>query len=229
MFGQLELAPQRHHLIVGGGDHRDGDVDLVDPRSRAEAAERQGGLADQAGVVPAQLACRPPPQVGGDEAAGEDPSYRAPAGYAESLGQAMEADVEASDAEEEHAVVDPSAEVPAGGTEHHSRHSLGMAVPDQLGDRAAHGIADRDEPVDAEHVCEGGHVVGAVSEAEVVAAHTSPVSSVIDGDDPVPMAEGSKGGRPVGPARGAQPVQQQHYRSARWSRRLADEGTAATG
>ena len=44
--------------------------------------------------------------------------------------------------------------------------SVGVAPPHQLGDRAAHRIADRHERVEVEHVGQGCDVVGAVFQPE---------------------------------------------------------------
>ena len=69
---------------------------------------------------------------------------------------------------------------------------LGMAAPHQMGDRAAHRVADSHERVDVQHAGERGHVIGAVLEPETAAGpDAAAVAPVIESDDAEVLAQGS--------------------------------------
>ena len=56
-------------------------------------------------------------------------------------------------------------------------------MPQQLGDRTAHRIADGDQVLDLQHIGQRGHVVGAVGETERFGgSQTEPVAAVIDSE-----------------------------------------------
>ena len=66
----------------------------------------------------------------------------------------------------------------------------------ELGDRAAHRVADGDEAVDAQLAGEGGDVVGAVLEAERLGrAQAAAVAAVVDGDDAEVLGERARSRR----------------------------------
>ena len=64
------------------------------------------------------------------------------------------------------AVLAAAVEAARRGAQHQPVDERAVALPQQHGDRSAHRVADRDEALDAEHVGQGGHVVGAVLEPE---------------------------------------------------------------
>ena len=60
----------------------------------------------------------------------------------------------------------------------------------ELGDRTPHRVADRDEPIDAERVGDGDHVVGDVVEPErTLAPDPAPVAAVVVHEHAVVLAE----------------------------------------
>ena len=104
----------------------------------------------------------------------------------------------------------------------------------ELGDGTAHRVADRHEPIDAEHVGERHDVVGAVLEPEALAGlDAATVTSVVDADDAVGPSELAVRGEPVEGAGGRPAVQQDERRSVggRVVRRgeLVDPGRAPVG
>ena len=71
-----------------------------------------------------------------------------------------------------------------------------MALPDQLGDRAAHRVADGHEAVDLQLGGERGDVVGALLEAERLGrAQPAPVAPMVDGDDAEVLGERARSRR----------------------------------
>ena len=83
-----------------------------------------------------------------------------------------------------------SGEVRSGCTQHQTVHVLGVSSPDQLSDRAAHRVADRDEAVDAQRRRDVDCVVGAVLEPErLLRAQPRAVSAMVERDHSVPLAE----------------------------------------
>ena len=105
-----------------------------------------------------------------------------------------------------------------------------MAAPDELGDRAAHRVADRDDPVEAERVGEGGDVVGALLEAERLGrADAAAVAAVVEGDDVEVLGERRVARPPVEVGRRRPAVQQHERRRAGRSGELAHERAPATG
>ena len=104
-----------------------------------------------------------------------------------------------------------------------------MPLPQQLGDRAAHRVADGDELLDPEDLGEGGDVVGAVGQTERVAdRHPAPVASVVEGDDPEVLGERGEGGEPVEVGGGGPAVEEHDGGSTDGSGELPDERATAT-
>ena len=102
---------------------------------------------------------------------------------------------EPGEAEEAEPLLARRREVRRRRAQHQPGDALAVALPDQLGDRPAHRVADGDERVDAEHVAHGDGVVGAVLQAERLARpDAATVAAVVDGDDPVVLgrAAGSR-------------------------------------
>ena len=59
-----------------------------------------------------------------------------------------------------------------------------MAAPHELGDRAAHRVADGDDPIEPEGGGQRGDVVRALLEPERLGgADAAPVAAVVEGDD----------------------------------------------
>ncbi len=109
----------------------------------------------------------------------------------------------------------PADEVAAGGAQHEAADPLGVAAPDELGDRAPHRVADRDEPVDAEHVGQRDGVVGAVLEAEPPSRpDAAAVAAVVDRHDVEVSREHGEAREPVERRVGRPPVQQDQRRRA---------------
>ena len=72
----------------------------------------------------------------------------------------------------------------AGGAQHEPGDDVRVASPQELGDRAAHRVPDRDALGDAQLAEERGDVVSTVLEPERRRrAHTAPVAPVVEGDD----------------------------------------------
>ena len=75
-----------------------------------------------------------------------------------------------------------AAEAVGGGAQDEAGGAITVAVPHELGDRAAHRVADHDGPIDAQRVEGGDGVVGAVSETDgAIGADPAAVAAVIDG------------------------------------------------
>ena len=159
---QLDLAPQRHDAVAHRDDDRGRHVDLSDPRARREVADRAAGLEHHPPVVRGGLLHRPRlPREG-------------LALQVELLGQPLARlgrrdpgeGGEPGQAEEREPLAAELGEVRRRRAQHQAVDPFAVAVPHQLGDRAAHRVADGDEPVDAERVGDGDHVVGEVLETE---------------------------------------------------------------
>ena len=114
--------------------------------------------------------------------------------------------------------------------QHEPVDELAVALPDELGDRAAHRVADRHEPVDVQLAGQRGDVVGAVLEAERLdRAQATAVAAVIDGDDAEVLGERVEAGEPVEVGSRRPAVQQDQHRRTRRPGELADEGPATAG
>ena len=84
-----------------------------------------------------------------------------------------------------------------------------MPAPDELGDRATHGVADGDDGLEAENLGEGGDVIGAVLETKGPAAANPPaVTPMVEGDDVEVMAERLEAAEPVQGGGGGPPVEE---------------------
>src|SRR4051812_23037666 len=103
-----------------------------------------------------------------------------------------------------------------------------MPMPQELGDRAAHRVTRRGQLLDAEHVGEGGDIVGTIGEPEMPRADAMAMTTMVDGDHAVPLRQRLEAPQPVEPTGGGQTVQQ-HDRRRTWrTSRLTDECGAAT-
>ncbi len=117
-----------------------------------------------------------------------------------------------------------TAEVAAGGAQDEAVDPVGVAVPDQLGDRAAHRVADDDERAQPEHVSEGDDVVGTVLQAKAPAgADAAAVAAVVEGDDPEVFAESGVAAGPVEVGRGGEAVEEHDDGRPRRARQVTHE------
>ncbi len=73
---------------------------------------------------------------------------------------------EAGQTEERQPLAAELGEVGRGGAQDQAIDAFAVPVPHQLGDSTSHRVADRDEPIDAERVGDGDHIVGDVVEPE---------------------------------------------------------------
>ena len=89
---------------------------------------------------------------------------------------------------EEHLLAEPGHEVVRRGAQHETVDEVGMAPPQELGDRSAEGVPDGDDGAGAELLEQHGGVVGAVGQGE------SPRESECPGRD--------RGGRERAPGTG---------------------------
>ena len=78
-----------------------------------------------------------------------------------------------------------------------ARSQVGVPLPEQLGDEAAHRVAGRDDPCDAQRDGDGGHVVGALFQAVPGAARALAVVAQVEGDHSVALGQRSHHARPV--------------------------------
>jgi hypothetical protein len=93
---------------------------------------------------------------------------------------------------------------------------LGVAAPGELGDGAAHRVADRDESVDAERRSHVDGVVGAVLEPErLLRTQAGAVTAMVERDHAVVLPECSVALEPVEVGGRRPPVQQHDRGSAR--------------
>ena len=104
-----------------------------------------------------------------------------------------------------------------------------MAAPEELGDRAAHRVADGDDAPQPELEGEGGDVVGALLESERPRrAQAAAVAAVVEGDDVEVIGERPIRRPPVQVGRGRPAVQQDDRRRPRRTGELAHERPTAT-
>src|SRR2546423_3205074 len=81
-------------------------------------------------------------------------------------------------------------------------------MPQQLGDRAAHRVADGGQLRDVQDVGQRGDVVGTISEPEMACADAVPVAAMVNGDHAVPRRQRLEAPQPVETAGRRQAVQQ---------------------
>ena len=185
--GQVTLAIWWHEPIACGehDDHR--HVDVADPTRRAEPTNRLSRLPDHRfGVLGhgvehavAHLAIR---QHAGDEWPGH--------ALADRRGHHRRDLLQLLQRTGERPQVGSWGEVGRRRAQHESTHPVRVATPHQLGDRAAHRVADHDRPAHAEHVHQGRCIIGAVLEGEgVVSADPPSVPAMVERDDPVPLGQ----------------------------------------
>ena len=214
----------RHDVVVVGDDDRRWHGDVADPSPRVEPPDRPPGLDDLVPVVAGDLV-EPPPR----RATAVAPAVPAGEGGVGQLGDRHGAgdDTRTGGDAEEQPLAHRAGERGARRAQHEAVDELAMALPDELGDRPAHRVADRHEAVDAQLASEGGDVVGAVLEAERLdRAQAAAVAAVIDGDDAEVLGERVEAGEPVEVSGRCPAVQQHQHRRARRAGQLADERPA---
>ena len=95
--------------------------------------------------------------------------------------------------------------------QHEPGDDVGVAAPQQLGDRAAHRVPGRDAAADAQFAEERRDVVGAVLEPERRrGAQPASVAAVVEGDDPEVVRQRTEARQPVQRGGRGPPVQQHH-------------------
>lgn len=204
-LGKAHLSPRRHDAVLLGDDHGGGLIKAAAPRARVEAPELGAGLEQRDGVgLPDHV--EHPVRVAGagdsHDAVGhwlQHPWRRAASG---------------SGRRSEHTEFGPftSGVDPSVGRchRHQPNAALRRPVRQQLCDRAAHRIADGDEPSHSELVEDVQRIGGTVLEAEGGSGpHTVAVAVMIDDDHAVLFGEGIDGVGPVGDAVDVPPVQQE--------------------
>jgi hypothetical protein len=115
------------------------------------------------------------------------------------------------------------------GAQHEPADAVGVPAPDQLGDRAAHRVADEDRPAHVEDVEQRNRVIGAILQRErIVGADPASVSAMVEGDHPVALAKGRDRRSPVeGAGRRPAVEQDDHGRLGRRAGLVAGEGDPA--
>jgi hypothetical protein len=105
-----------------------------------------------------------------------------------------------------------------------------VTVPDELGDRPAHRVADDDRRPDVELDEGRGDVVGAVLQREPLrATHAASVTAVIDAHDVELLAECGVRTAPVEIGRRSPSVQQDDGHPPPRAAQVADESASAPG
>jgi len=222
---EVELVAPGHERVLHGHQDRDGHVDVGDPLTGVEAAELATGLRDVLGAATVQLADEP----------GQQPAHllrhpvaqdAADAAGAELHGPAQEpfppqARDDAQDQlEQAHrpprvAVPPAGVERRAGGDQDEPADEVGVALPQQLCDRAAHREAGGDHRAGAEVTQQGRDVVGGVGEAERGGgAQPAPVAAVVHRQHPAVARQRAVAGEP-GRVGGQHPAVQEHDRRCR--------------
>ena len=220
----------RHDGVGGGGDDGGRDVDRPEPVRRAEAAQRgadpQERRAGRCGAARGGTSRRRGP--GGD--LGVDGPLHAGAGQP-GPGPGRRGDEVL--AAEPGVGRSTAPEVAGGRAQHQPGHPGRVPVPQELGDRAPHRVADDDGPVDLDRVEHRGGVVGQVLQVDPPAhGQAPPMAPQVGGDDPVAVGEGGvrEGEGRVGGDGPA--VEQQHRRpvvAALAGRVDPDPGVAEAG
>ena len=136
---------------------------------------------------------------------------------------------ESGQAEERESLAAQLGEVRRRRAEHQAVDPFAVPVPHQLGDRATHRVADRDEPVDPERVGDGDDVVGDVVETErSLAADPASVTPVVVGEHVVVLGERSVARVPVDVGSRGPAVEQGDRRRAGRSGELTQMDRAAS-
>lgn len=176
-FEESDLASTAHDAIAHGDDLRHRNIDRADPIDRRKASDRLSGLEQHSPIVPGGFPDRPRlPLVGLSveiELIGEprtslfgcEPSERRKTGEScePPTFEAFTVEDRGSGAQDE--TVDP----------------FRVAPPQQLGDRAAHRVADGDESVDSQSIGDEHGVVGAVFQSKpLLRSKTGAVTSMVE-------------------------------------------------
>ena len=102
---------------------------------------------------------------------------------------------------------------PVGGrAEHQAADLVGVLAPDPLRHDRAHRVAGDDHLVEAEHVDQRAHVVGAVDQRELLASDPTPVPAQVERDHPEPSRQRLDRREPGQQPGAAQRVQQHDRR-----------------
>ena len=103
-----------------------------------------------------------------------------------------------------------------------------MSAPQELGDWAAHGVANDDCLFDVESVEDCNGIIGAIGQAKWFSVAEPPsVSVVIERQDRVALAQHLVTGEPIEIGGGGPAMQQQNCWRVGWSDDVADEGRAS--
>ena len=187
-LGQRRLpARWDDHAVLAGDHHRGRDVDLADPLAGVEAAEGRPGLEHG---LPRRCGCSSPhgPRLDGLGRRSRRPMRSAGPG-ARRIGSGVSRAVRASPAqrgEDSPARRGRAANVRAVAHSTSPLDQVGVAPPQQLGDRPAHRVADGD----ARGRCRARRPAAAASSAQsrepeaAPAADAPPVAPVVEGHAP---------------------------------------------
>ena len=194
--GQLVLPPRGDHPVAHRDHGRRGHVDRRDPVVRGERGadlDRDQRVEQRHPAHPGQrpgagLRVQVVVEQGGAEGVGAERVERGrPGGGGDGPGQHQG----------DGALPRRTADVARGRAQHQAADQLRVPLPEQLGEEAAHRVAGRDDPRDAQRAGDGGHVVGAVLQPEPGAARALAVVAQVEGDHPVALGQRSHHARPV--------------------------------
>ncbi len=191
----------------------------------------EGGqrLADGPGAGRAELAEGPLTDVGGHQVRSVRRGPRGP-GQGRGPRQPTQPHHRRAHAGEESPLDRAELELVGGRAQHEPLDLVGVLPPDALRDHAAHGVARHDHVLEVELVDEGGHVVGAVVERELLRGDALAVPPLVEGDHAIAARQLLDRGEPGEESGAAQGVQQ-HDRGGAGvgSRGVGDVRRAAAG
>lgn len=204
---ESDLASSAHHGIAHRDNLRHRNIDRANPVDRREAPDRLSGFEQHSPVVACGFAHRPRlPLVGfpveieliGEPRTslfGRDTSERSKSG----------------EARESPPLETFTIKNRCGGAQHETVDPLGMATPHQLGDRAAHRVADGDESVDSQCVSDQHSIVGTILQPKpLFGAQTGSVTSMVVCHDAIALGEWFVALEPVQVGGGGPSVEQEN-------------------
>ena len=223
---QANLTAYRHYPIAHGDEYGGGHVDVGDPFTRVELADRPPSLQHHAPVVQRGLLNRPRLPLAALALQVELLREPLPGLRRSEAGQGCHA----RQADEAQLLLAGREEVRRSGAQREPTDALGVPAPDELSDRTTHRVTDRDDLVDAEHVAHGKCIVGAVLQAEgLLRTDAAAVAAVIERNHSIMTRERPVTREPVEVRARCPAVQQQQGRRVGWPGHGAHEGGASSG